>query len=217
MRGVETDSHTERGKTARDSRYFFQARTDRGTHSSSIFDQDAQLAELHPADCLFDAIYDGGDGRLDFSFAPRARVNDEKIGAQRACAHQLIVKSLNRASTQHRLDAGKIDQIIRVNDQRTKSQLVAARAESRSIGFWNSPWTPGPHSWACRKDLQGVATEFSRGLERVLVASGNGSMNSDAQASVNRLLSYVNPLFYPTCEVSQNGGLRTGARPGRGI
>src|SRR6266404_6302419 len=121
MRGVETDSHTERGKTARDSRYFFQARTDRRAHSSSIFDQDAQLAELHAADCFFDAIYDGGDGRFDFSFAPRPGMDHEKIGAERDCPHQLIVKSLDGASAQHRLDAGKIDQIIRVNDQRTKS------------------------------------------------------------------------------------------------
>ncbi len=45
----------------------------------------------------------------------------QEIRAECDSAHQFIVKSLNGSSSQHRLHAGEIDQIIGVDNQRTEA------------------------------------------------------------------------------------------------
>ena len=65
-------------------------------------------------------------------------MDHEEIGVQSYGANQFIVKSLDRASTQHRLRCRQIDQIIGVNDERTKTQFLSSGAKSRSIRLRNA-------------------------------------------------------------------------------
>src|SRR6267378_8191377 len=101
--------------------------------------------------------------------------NDE-IGAEGDAANEFIVKGLDRASAQHGLLRGQIDQIIGVDDQRAKAESFAARAKGCAVHFGDTRRAAGPHAWVGRENLQGVAAELVRGLERVEMAASDGSV-----------------------------------------
>ncbi len=95
------------------------------------------------------------------------------------------MKCLNRAGAQHGLLRGQIDQIIGVDDQRAEAESFAARAKGCAVHFGDARRASRPHAWVGRENLQGVAAELVRGLERVEMAAGDGSVNPDTQRAVH--------------------------------
>src|SRR5260370_21894714 len=72
-----------------------------------------------------------------------------------------------------------------VNDERTEAESFAAREKSGGLDLRNAGWTAGPHARAGRENLQGVAAELVRRLQRVDVATGYGGVDADAQRAVH--------------------------------
>src|SRR5579863_2509951 len=185
MGGIEASADAESVKSAQDGSDFFEARADRGAHAGGVFNQDTKVAQLNAADGFFHTVDDGGDCGFHFRIAARAGMNDEVIRADRKSANDFIMKGLNRTGAQHRLGCRKIDQIIRMDDQRTEAQFFAARPKGGRSGVWNAGWTAGPHARAGGKNLQRVATELASRFQRFNVAFADGGVDADAQTSID--------------------------------
>jgi hypothetical protein len=134
---------------------------------------------------LLHGFHGEAGGLVRFAIAARAGMHYDEIGAKRDAANEFIVKGLDGAGAQHGLLRGEIDQIICMNDQRAEAEFDAAGTERGGVDFGDPRGAAGPHAGAGRKDLQGVATEFVRGLESVEMAAGDGGMNPDAQRAVH--------------------------------
>src|SRR5205807_9265739 len=99
--------------------------------------------------------------------------------------NKLVMKRLNRARSEHGLRRSQIDQVIRVNYERAEAKFRAPGTKRGCIGVRNARGALRPHSWTGGEYLQRVAAEFPRRFERVQVAAGNRSMDSDAAAAVH--------------------------------
>src|SRR5580704_15282658 len=123
MRGVEASGGRHVFKSGKDLRYFFQSRANSDTHPRRVFDEDTQAAKRNALGALPHGFDDGGNGSLTRVFASRAWMNHQKIGTKSYGAYKLIMECLDRAHPQHRLCGSKIDQIVRVNDERAEAEF----------------------------------------------------------------------------------------------
>src|SRR5256885_13987197 len=112
-------------------------------------------------------------------------MNDQEIRAERDATNEFVMKRLNRARSEHGLRRSQIDQVIRVNNERAEAKLRAPCAKRGCIGVRNARGSLCPHSWAGGEYLQRVAAKFPGRFERVQVAAGDRSMDSDAAAAVH--------------------------------
>ena len=117
--------------------HFFQPRANRRAHPRGVLDQDSQSAHGSPFRCLLQGLHDCRDRMLRFRLASRARVHHQKIRSESHGAHDLIMERLDRARPQHRLGSCQIDQVICMNDQRSKPQLVPPRPKRLRVHFRN--------------------------------------------------------------------------------
>ena len=144
-------------QSGNDSCNFLKPRADRRSHSRGVFNQNLQSAHRHALRGLLHGL-DYGRNRLNCApLAPRAWMHHQKIRSQRHGSHDLIVESLDRPSSQHRLPGGQIDQIIRVNHQWPQPQVLPSRTKCGGIQFRDPRWSALPHSGAGGKNLQRVA------------------------------------------------------------
>src|SRR6266849_5709647 len=185
MRGVETRADLQALHRVQHFAEFFQARAERGAHAGGIFEQNAQRSCRQIFRRLLDRFYGEAQGLIRFALAADAWMRDDEFSAERDAANELVVKRLDGAGAQHGLLRGEIDQIVGVDDQRAEAELLAASAESRGVDLRNARRTAGPHARAGGKNLQGVAAELVRGVERVAISAGDGGADANAQATVH--------------------------------
>src|SRR5713226_2009554 len=112
-------------------------------------------------------------------------MHDQKIGTENHSTNEFFMEGLDGAGAQHRLGSGEIHQIIGVDDERAEAEFFAARGEGFGVRVWNTDRRALPHAWAGGKDLQRVAAELFGRFERVAMAAGNRSVNTDAEAAVH--------------------------------
>src|SRR5256885_11492999 len=112
-------------------------------------------------------------------------MNDQKIRAERDATNKFVMKRLNRARSEHGLRRSQIDQVIRVNTERAEAKLGARCANRGRIRVRNARGALRPHAWAGGEYLQRVAAKFPSRFQRVQVAAGDRSMDSDAAAAVH--------------------------------
>ena len=85
---------------------------------------------------------------------------------------------------QHRIRRCQIDQIIRVDDQRPKRELLAPRAKSHCVGLDNPRRAASPHPRTRRKNLQRVGAEAVSDIQSASNVACDGRMNADADVAV---------------------------------
>src|SRR5258706_11370255 len=112
-------------------------------------------------------------------------MNDQEIRAERHATNEFVMKRLNRARSEHWLRRSQIDQVIRVNYERAQTKFRAPGTKRGCIGVRNARGALCPHSRASGEYLQRVAAKFPRRFERVQVAAGDRSVDSDAAAAVH--------------------------------
>jgi len=87
------------------------------------------------------------------------------------------VKGLDRAGAQHGLLRCEINQIIGVDDQRAEAEGFAAGAKGCAVHFGDARRAARPHARVGGENLQRVAAELVRRLERVEVTAGDRGVN----------------------------------------
>lgn len=185
MRRVEAGGGGHVAQAGEDLRELFNARGDGGSHACGVFNKNVQAIKRDALRSLLDGLDDGANGLFRRGITARAGMNDKKVGAERYGAHELVLKGLNRTRLEHRLNSSEVNQVVCVYDQRAQGKLGAARAKCGGIGVRNAGGATLPHAWAGRKNLQRIAAELASGFERVQVAAGDGSVNTNAKASVH--------------------------------
>src|SRR5882762_6511305 len=112
-------------------------------------------------------------------------MDHQKISAERDTTDKLVMKCLNRTRAEHRLRRRQIDQVVRVDYQRTEAKFGATRTKCDRIGIRNARSPLCPHAGAGREDLERVATQLPSRLEGVQITAGDRCMYADAEAAVH--------------------------------
>src|SRR5438552_12768384 len=112
-------------------------------------------------------------------------MHHQKICPEGDPPHQIVMKCLNRTRTQHRLHSSEINEVVGVNHQWSKTQFFATRTKRRSVAIWNARRAARPHPRTCRKDLEGIAPQPARRLQRVQITAADGGVNTDPQTAVH--------------------------------
>ena len=112
-------------------------------------------------------------------------MHDQKVRSQRHGTHNFVMEGLHRARAQHWLDRGQINQVIRMNHQRPQPQFFPSGLERRRIHLGDARRPTLPHPGAGRKNLQGVAAQFARGLQSIEVPPRDGGVDADAHPAIH--------------------------------
>jgi hypothetical protein len=133
VRSVNTYAHRQIAAEIENRLQLAELRPYRVSLPGCVFEKNAQVTQLQPAHSLAQSIGDRRNCVARMRSATRTGMRHQIIGAQSQRANDLAVKRLHGTRAQNAIGGSQIDQVIVVNDQRSKTKLPAPLAEPRRV------------------------------------------------------------------------------------
>lgn len=183
MRSVNTNAERQLRATIHDRPQVFEAVTDAFALPRSVLQQNSQLSKSQAFARDLQTQCTNLE-RILFRTATRAaRMYDEIINTERYRSLNLFTKRVNRFQQNDFVSSGKIDQVIRVNQNWRDSGLLSRLAEESNrfvgqrLGF--------PSARIARKELNGIAAKLVSQEEALMKAVLDGKMRAYARTSLD--------------------------------